>query len=156
MKCNLAVALAIFSVLPMVILAPAQAAEIGIVNSSPLAFGSFAAGSGGTVTVSSSGVCSASGSVIIVVSNCATAGFIVTGDPNFTYIIDLPADNFVTLTGPGSDMTIANFTSDPEGANGLLSAGGSQNLSVGGTLNVNNNQASGSYSGNFTVIVNYN
>lgn len=152
MKRNLAVALAIFSVLTI----PTQAAEIAIVNSSPLVFGSFAAGSGGTVTVSNSGMCSAGGDVIIVVSNCATAEFTVTGDPNFTYAIDLPADNFVTLTGPSGDMTITNFTSDPEGGNGLLSAGGSQNLSVGGTLNVSNNQASGSYSGNFTVIVNYN
>lgn len=152
MKHHSAVALAILLVLTM----PSQAAEIAIVNSSPLVFGSFAAGSGGTITVSTSGMCSAGGSVIMVVSDCAAAGFTITGDPNFTYIIDLPADNFVTLTGPGSDMTITNFTSDPEGANGLLSAGGEQNLSVGGTLNVSNNQASGTYSGSFTVIVNYN
>lgn len=152
MKGNSAVALTIFLVLTI----PTQAAEIAIVNNSPLVFGSFAAGSGGTVTVSNSGICSAGGNVIIVVSNCATAGFTITGDPNFTYSIDLPADNFVILTGPGGDMTITHFTGDPEGANGVLSAGGSQNLSVGGTLNVGNNQASGNYSGTFTVIVNYN
>ncbi len=80
----------------------------------------------------------------------------VTGDPNVGYFIELPADNFVTLSGPGSDMKVTSFSSDPAGANGLLSAGGSQSLSVGGTLSIGNGQAPGSYSGSFSVIVNYN
>ena len=152
MKRNLVIAVAVWLVLSV----STQAAEIAIINNSPLAFGSFAAGSGGTVTVSPSGVCSVGGDVIIVIANCAAAEFTVTGDPNFTYFIDLPADNFVTLIGPGSDMSITQFISNPTGANGQLSAGGSQNLTVGGTLNVGNNQAPGSYSGNFTIIVDYN
>lgn len=135
---------------------PLLAVEIGISNNSALVFGSFAAGSGGTVTVSTSGTCSAGGSVIIVVPDCAAASFTVTGDPNFSYFIDLPADNFVTLSGPGSDMKITSFSSNPAEANGLLSAGGSQNVSVGGTLTIGNGQAPGSYSGSFSVIVNYN
>ncbi|QIB67075.1 DUF4402 domain-containing protein [Kineobactrum salinum] len=135
---------------------PLLPAEIGISNNSALVFGSFAAGSGGTVTVNTSGTCSAGGSVIIVVADCAAAGFTVTGDPNFSYSIDLPADNFVTLSGPGSDMKVTSFSSDPTAANGLLSAGGSQYVSVGGTLVIGNGQAPGSYSGSFSVIVNYN
>lgn len=133
-----------------------RAAEIAIVNSSSLVFGSFVAGNGGTITVSTSGICSAGGSVTIVIADCAAAGFTVTGDPNLTYFIELPTDNFVSLSGPGSSMAITSFTSNPSGADGLLSAGGSQNLSVGGTLNIGSNQAAGSYSGNFSVIVNYN
>lgn len=152
MKRNLTFTLAILLILPP----STQAVEIAIANTRSLAFGSFAAGSGGTVTVSTSSTCSAGGSVVIVVANCATAEFTVTGDPNFTYLIELPANNFVILSGPGSDMTITNFVSNPAGASGLLGAGGSQNLSVGGTLNVSSNQAPGNYSGSFTVIVNYN
>lgn len=152
MKRNFAIAMIVWLIFPI----STHAAEIAISNNSPLAFGSFAAGSGGTVTVSPSGMCSGSGDVIVVIADCAAAEFTVTGDPNFTYFIDLPADNFVTLTGPGSDMSITQFTSNPAGANGQLGAGGSQNLTVGGTLNVGNNQAPGSYTGNFTIIVDYN
>lgn len=152
MKRFLAIAMAICSALSI----STYSADINITNSSSLAFGSFAAGSGGTVTVSPAGVCSASGDVIIVILNCAAAEFTITGDPNTTYFIDLPADNFATLSGPGSDMIITHFTSNPAGADGQLSAGGTQNLSVGGTLSVGNNQAAGSYSGSFTVIVDYN
>lgn len=133
------------------------AAEISISNVRPLAFGSFAASSGGTVTVSTAGMCSAGGSVVLVNSSaCAAAEFTVSGDPNATYFIELPSNHFVTLSGPGSDMTITDFTSTPSGANGVIGASGSQTLSVGGTLNVESKQAAGEYSGSFTVIVNYN
>ena len=135
---------------------PLHAAEMTITNGSPLVFGTFSAGSGGTITVNTSGSCSAGGGVILVIADCIAAEFTVTGDPSLTYLIELPADNFATLSGPGSDMTITGLVSDPAGANGLLSVGGSQNLSVGGTLNIGSNQAAGSYSGSFSVIVNYN
>jgi hypothetical protein len=152
-KCILAISISMAQLMPI----PVRAAEIAIANQSPLVFGSFAAGSGGTVTVSTSGACSAGGGVIIIVPDCSSAEFMVTGDPDFTYLIELPADDFVTLTGPGNNMVISNFVSNPaEGANGLLSSGGSQILSVGATLNVANNQAAGSYSGSFSVIVQYN
>lgn len=144
------------TLLVFLIIFPTRADEIAIANTSPLAFGSFAAGNGGTVTVSTSGICSTGGDVILVLQNCAPAGFTVSGDANFTYIIDLPANDFVTLTGPGNDMVISNFTSNPSAADGLIGSGGSQVLSVGGTLGVGSNQAPGSYSGSFTVIVNYN
>jgi len=152
MRHTLAFTLAILLTLPIL----SRAADIAVTNIGPLGFGSFAAGSGGSVTVSTSGMCSAGGSVIVILSNCSAAEFTVTGDPNFTYLIELPANDFVTLSGPGSDMTITNFVSNPAGASGLLGAGGAQNLSVGGTLNVGSNQSPGSYSGSFSVIVNYN
>lgn len=152
-KCILAIFFAMALLVPIAV----RGAEITIVNNSSLAFGSFAAGSGGTVTVSTSGACSAGGSVIIVIQDCSNATFTVTGDPNLTYLIELPADDFVILSGLGSNMVINNFVSNPAaGANGLLSSGGSQILSVGGTLSVGNNQAAGSYSGSFSVIVQYN
>lgn len=132
---------------------------IGIVNTQALAFGSFAAGSGGSVTVSPAGVRSAGGGVVLLSAGAgAAAQFSVTGDPNLTYSITLPANGVVSLTSGGNSMAINNFTSNPvatSASTGLLSAGGSQTLSVGATLSVGSNQPSGNYSGSFDVIVNY-
>ena len=134
-----------------------SALEIAIQNTQGLAFGSFVAGSGGSVTVSTSGGRSANGGVLLIPSSTSSAAqFTVTGDANATYTIQLPSNDFVKLTGPGSDMVINDFTSSPSGAAGQLSAGGSQTLLVGGTLNVANDQSPGNYSGSFTVIVDYN
>ena len=134
-----------------------SALEIAIQNTQGLAFGSFVSGSGGTVTVSTNGGRSASGGVLLIPSSTSSAAqFTVTGDADATYTIQLPGNDFVTLTGPGGDMVINDFTSSPSGATGQLSAGGSQTLLIGGTLNIANGQLPGNYSGSFTVIVDYN
>lgn len=132
------------------------AEAIAIQNTQPLAFGSFVAGSGGSVTVDTGGARSAGGGVVLIPSSSGTAAeFTVTGDLLATYTIQLPSDGFVELTGPGSAMVIDGFTSMPSGANGELGAGGSQSLSVGATLNVDSGQSPGHYEGSFTVIVEY-
>lgn len=142
-----------------VVLAPACWAAITIVNTQALAFGSFSAGSGGGVTVSPGGMRSAGGGVVLLSSGAGTAAqFSVTGDPSVTYSITLPANGGVSLTSGANSMALNNFTSTPSASTpstGLLSAGGSQTLSVGATLSVGSNQASGSYSGSFDVTVNY-
>ncbi len=131
--------------------------EIAIENTQALSFGSFVAGNGGSVTVSTSGNRNAGGGVVLVPSSQGTAAqFTVSGDPNATYTIQLPGNDFVKLTGPGVDMLINDFTSTPSGVGGLLDAGGSQTLSVGGTLTTGSDQAPGDYSGSFSVTVNYN
>lgn len=132
------------------------AAAIALGNTQGLAFGKFVAGSGGTVTVDAGGLRSESGGVILVPSGAgAAAQFSVTGDPGATYAISLPGNGVVSLTSGASSMAVNNFTSSP-GLTGTLGGGGSQTLSVGATLSVGGNQASGSYSGAFDVIVNYN
>jgi hypothetical protein len=132
--------------------APASwALEMAIQNNQELSFGSFVAGGGGSVTVSASG-----GVLLIPSSAGAAATFTVTGDANATYTIQLPGNDFVKLTGPGGDMFINEFTGSPSGAAGQLSAGGSQSLLVGATLNIASGQAPGQYAGSFSVTVDYN
>jgi hypothetical protein len=122
-----------------------------------LSFGRFVAGSGGSVTVSTDGNRNAGGGVLLIRSGQGSAAqFTVSGDSDATYTIQLPGNDFVSLTGSGTDMFINNFTSTPSGAEGQLGAGGSQALSVGGTLNVGSGQAPGDYSGTFSVTVSYN
>lgn len=131
-------------------------AVIAISNTGALAFGKFVARSGGTVVVSATGVRSAGGSVMLVPSGTgAAAQFAVSGDPNATYSITLPADGVVTLASGGNSMAVNAFTSSPS-LIGLLNAGGTDTVSVGATLNVGSNQATGNYSGSFNVTVNYN
>ncbi|MEX0604489.1 MAG: DUF4402 domain-containing protein [Marinobacter sp.] len=131
--------------------------DIAIENVQSLSFGNFVAGTGGSVTISTSGNRNAGGGVILIPSAQGTAAqFTVSGDPDATYTIQLPGNDFVSLTGPGIDMPVNNFTSSPSGVGGQLGAGGSQDMSVGGTLSVGSDQAPGSYSGTFSVTVNYN
>lgn len=131
--------------------------DIAIANTQALSFGSFVAGNGGSVTVSTSGARSASGDVYLIPSSEGTAAqFTVSGDPDATYTIQLPGDDFVKLTGPGADMAINDVVSSPSGAGGQLGGSGSQTLSVGGALSVGSGQTPGNYSGSLTVTVNYN
>lgn len=126
-----------------------------------LAFGSFSAGaSAGTVTISAAGGRSAGGGVFLISSgNGAAASFTVTGIPGATYSITLPVNGVVSMAlagNPATTMAVNNFVSNPvatSGSTGLLT-GGTQILTVGATLSVGSNQASGSYSGSFNVTVN--
>lgn len=83
----------------------------------------------------------------------SSASFDLTGSPNATYQITLPADNQVTLAGSqGGSMSLSSFTSSPSGQ-GQLNASGTQTVYVGATLGVGSNQAAGSYSGSFNVTI---
>lgn len=79
------------------------------------------------------------------------AVFRVTGTKNMVFTITLPGA--VTLSSGGNSMTLDSFTSDP--AIGLLPNNGRTDVSVGATLHVGANQAAGTYTGVFTVTVNY-
>lgn len=140
------------------VVAPACWAEnsIAIVSSQALAFGSFAAGSGGSVIVSASGARSQGGAVVLLSADAGAAAlFNVSGDPNLTYAITLPADGVAGLSNGGHSMALTAFSSSPA-STGMLSAGGSQTLSIGATLGVAGHQAPGDYSGSFNVSIDYN
>jgi hypothetical protein len=130
---------------------------LAVTNTAPLAFGRFAAGTGGSVIISSGGVRTASGGVVLLASGAGSAAqFTLTGEPGKIYSIDLPSAGSVVLTsGAGHTMPIQSFSSNPNGS-GQLGAGGSQTVTVGATLGVAANQPVGSYSGSFQVLVNYN
>ena len=121
-----------------------------------LIFGDIGSGAeAGTLALSPGGVRTTTGGVTV---NRAIAGspaaFDIQGDPNATYSITFPAAVIMTNGSPNS-MVVDNFTSSPE-TTGVIDAGGQQTLFVGATLNVNSNQAFGSYSGELTVTVDYN
>lgn len=92
----------------------------------------------------------------------SAAAFAVTGRPNATYAITVPAAG-VTITGTTATntMTVDTFTESTSGAGGTLLVGatpglGQDSFTVGATLNVPAAQAADTYSGTFNVTVAYN
>ena len=134
----------------------ALAADLAIVNTEPLSFGKFAAGSGGSVLVLPSGARSAAGGVALLSSGAGSpARFEVSGDPSAVYAITVPANGTVTLTSSGGQtMPLSDFSVSPP--TGQLNASGRQSVAVGARLTVNPLQPSGNYSGSFVVYVDYN
>lgn len=128
-----------------------------LANTGGLSFGSFVAGSGGTLAVSVTGARSKSGGVMLLSQGGigSAAQFTVSGTANATYGITLPPNGTVALSSGNSTMAVNNFVSFPSGT-GTLSGGGTQLLSLGATLAVGNAQAPSSYTGSFSVTVNYN
>lgn len=138
-------------------LAGSQAMAQTLTATQNLSFGAFAAGSGGTVTISPQSARTATGDVTLMTggqfSQGSSAVFDVSGSANTTYQITLPADNEVTLTGSqGGSMSVSSFTSSPSGQ-GQLSSLGTQTLYIGATLGVGSSQAPGAYSGSFNVTI---
>jgi Domain of unknown function (DUF4402) len=131
-------------------------APITLVKTADLNFGDVVpSGVAGTVTVTPAAVRTAAGGASLGNGAAVTAAaFTVGGQGSATYAITLPAAA-VTLTAGANTMTVDTFTSNPSGT-GLLSGGGSQTLNVGANLNVGAAQATGTYSGTFSVTVAYN
>lgn len=135
-------------------------APIAITVATNLAFGSFAPGAGGSVTVSTSGVRAATGAVLMGSAGSA-ARFNITGEPGTTYSITHSGST--ELTNGANSMTLTKF-SDLSGANatsgtataGTLDGAGAQSLYVGGTLQVSATQATGVYTGTVIATVEYN
>lgn len=151
--CNTAVVAFLFV---LMISAPAQAKPISIKLMQDMAFGTLA-GDGtlaGTAVINpSTGVKSVTGGVFDLGGIHNPAIFEVKGDKNTTFNITLPGA--VTLTSGGNSMTLNNFTSSPSGSGVPTGPNGKVDVTVGATLQVGVNQAAGTYSGVFTVTVNY-
>ena len=128
------------------------AAPISISAGGDMDFGTMVTtGTAGTVTVTPAGV-RTSVNVDLFGGFPAAASFDVTGKVDQAYFITLPSS--ATLTSGANTMTIDTFTDDA-GASPTL-PGGSDTFNVGATLNVGATQAAGTYSGTFSVTVNYN
>jgi hypothetical protein len=136
---------------------------LSITETSSLHFGTMAilAGSPGTCVLSTMGIRTQTGGVNLSVQAPAAsnAAYNVSGAINTTYGITLPST--ITVTSGAANMTINSILARTAsaGANGLtgtLSASGTDNFTIGGTLNVAAGQVTGIYTGTFDVTVAYN
>lgn len=132
---------------------------IAITKDIDMNFGNLAVNNtAGTVILAPDGTRTATAGVTFLPTNPGTvtaAAFTVTGLADATYSITLPS-GATTLTSAGNTMTVDTWTSSPTPTGTLT--GGSEEVYVGGTLNVGASQPAGIYiSGTpFTVTVNYN
>jgi hypothetical protein len=132
---------------------------IAISKTQDLNFGNVAvSATGGNVILAPAGSRSVTGGVTLpaVAGTVTEARFTITGVANYTYSITLPTTDQYVFKGT-DQMTVSAFTSNPS-TTGTLDGTGSQTLKVGATLQVNANQAAGTYTTTtpFQVTVNYN
>ncbi|WP_271079297.1 DUF4402 domain-containing protein [Aurantiacibacter sp. MUD61] len=117
-----------------------------------LAFGSFTAGTGGTVVVSQAGVGSVTGDVVHMSDSIESADeFDVAGDAGRQFSITTTPD---VITHTDGTTTMSFVPSAP--ATGTLDVNGDANFAVGGTLTVGASQLAGDYAGTYLVEVAYN
>jgi hypothetical protein len=144
---------------------------ITLTKTADMYFGNIVAGtSAGTVILAVNDTRTKTGDVILPTATPGTitsAKFTTTGLANATYAITLPSSINLSTNGDNgngnghgnphndNDMIVNGFNSIPAINAGVLTDG-SQDISVGATLNVNANQAPGEYQGTFNVTVCYN
>lgn len=111
----------------------------------------FVMPSGDNITLSpSSVISSANGSIFS--GTPESASFSAQGDKNAAASISFSVGD--VLTGPGAAMPLGNFTHNA-GVTPAFTSNKKLDFKVGATLTINPNQASGTYSGIFTVTVDY-
>lgn len=134
-----------------------EAFDVNNLEGEDLDFGTLAADGnfGGTITVDAGDTGSGSTADIPYHDGVfQAAGFEITGgysgEESLSYSVELPTS--VTISNNTETMTVDNFTSNLSNNSGTIS-GGSDTFYVGATLNVNEAQEPGSYSGTFDVTV---
>lgn len=142
--------------------------RFGLVKTGDLSFGDLAVGAtGGTVIVTTAGARSSTGGVVLYGGSHSPAAFSGFGNPNRQVIITFGAPSIlITRSGGSQTMTVDSFTPNPTGSGGLNQLGNSGRhrittstglftFNVGARLIVAGSQTPGTYSGTFSVTVNY-
>jgi len=121
-------------------------------------------GTGGTCVLATDGTRTQTGGVNLssLTPLHRNAEYLVTGEPNYQYVITLPASITITHANNINTMTINSLLAKCASAtsNGLIgtlhASSGEDTFKVGGTLNVSAGQYPGVYTGTFDVTVAYN
>jgi len=127
---------------------------IEIVSDTDLNFGTInGTSTGGDVTVAFNGDRLFSNTNMEVSSSAtiSAATFSITAADGYVYSITIPDSQ---LTGTGTPMNVI-FEHNRNNTTRRTGDGSAQELRVGGTLTVNDDQTAGAYSGNVTVTVAY-
>ena len=142
--------------------------RLGLVKTDDLDFGTLIVGAlGGSVTMTTAGVRTTTGGVVLAGGTFNPAQFSGFGNPNRQATITFGAPSIIiTRVGGTQTMTVNGFTPNPIGTGGLTQLGntgrhrittatGLFTFNVGARLTVGPNQAPGRYAGTFAVTVNY-
>ena len=130
---------------------------LGITQTAVMSYGDVAGGTGGTtVILASDGTRSGTG-VVPGATAVAAGAFDITGENDASYILTLPATATLTRATGTETMSADTFTTSLGVApfTGTLSATGTDNFTVGATLNIGATQVAGTYNGTYAVTLNY-
>lgn len=129
---------------------------MALTKTADLVFGSLApTKKAGTVTMSPAGIRTSKDVILSPTATGHAATFNLTGIANAIFSIILP--HSTTLTGPGASMKVSAFTSTPSQRRPVtFNRNGTATLAIGAKLAVGANQTPGTYTGIFSITVNYN
>ena len=132
-----------------------QALTLTYDTTSPLEFGMIVQpASVQTVTVATDGTVTSTDSTILLPDTTTTAAkFDATGQAARTFDVTLPSS--IPIRNAALDTMYVTALTDSCSGTCTLDGSGASTFYVGGTLNVGGAQPTGSYSGAFTVTVNY-
>ncbi len=136
-----------------------------IVNTTPMHFGVIAIpNTAGSVLLNTANSRTPTGVTTVASGTAARAAkFDLTGTTGDTYSFALPASITVTRTSGTETMTIDNLVVKVDGASEVAAGsigtctltGGTSTVYVGGKLNIGASQVLGTYTGTYTVVVDY-
>ena len=120
-----------------------------VTQTTAMNFGDLSVGTtGGTLVIDTTGGLTPSADVDTAGGTVQAGTYGVAGEAGKVYTISFPAS--ATLNSGGNSMTVDTFTEDAPPSPTVPSS-----FNVGGTLNVGASQAPGTYSGSYTITVNY-
>jgi len=129
---------------------------LSILKQADLEFGELVVGGAGTAVIDPvSAALTTTGGLTKIGATAHPATFTATGSKNSVVLIRIPTAA-ITLTqiGGSGTMSVSNWTLDGS-TNRRVPQNSAFNFSVGGTLTVAAGQADGTYTGTFTVTVQY-
>lgn len=130
-------------------------------ENSQMSFGKFSPGTnGGEIHLSPQGVRTVSGNVVLSGGGQSAGSFIITGEDQATYSINLPSgQSLLTNTANNKTMAVVNWESLPPPGIGVgVLINGSQEVKVGATLMIGsmNDNPVGIYTGSYVITFSYN
>ena len=125
-------------------------APMGITNTSDLQFGEIIGGTGGTVIVTPLGL--ALGGSLPSAGTASAGTFDITGEGTRTFSIAIA--KVTDLINGTDNLVISDFT-NTAGATGTL-IGGALTIGVGATITLDGSEPANTYTGTYTVDVDYN
>ncbi len=130
--------------------------QIAITKIVDLNFGTIvpSLGAAGTATVGLSNNLSTANVLTSNTTTVRSAAYNVVGNPFAEFTVTIPPS--VNLSNGSQSMLVNQFTRTGGATPLVLNSAGSLQFAVGATLNVNANQAAGTYTGSFDVTVAYN
>lgn len=130
-------------------------------ENSQLHFGKFSPEvGGGQIVLTPEGIRTAQGSVILSGGNSEPGKFIITGEENASYTIQLPTTSAqLQHQGSNKTMMVNNWESNPPAGTGTgVLTGGTQTVSIGATLIIGSMEDNpvGLYTGTYSLTFAYN